>query len=114
MKFAVGRYNVDFHPVPSDPAPVSGAVLEDHAFGIPPREVRSIWVAEISSLEDLLEALQGGQAEINLSVSGYWTGETISSPGERMYGLGVFDDPSFGIDTRPRPVMLAPTRDTNG
>ena len=36
MKFALNRYNIDFHAVITDPPPIAGAQIEELMFGLPP------------------------------------------------------------------------------
>jgi hypothetical protein len=51
MRFAVNRYSVDFHVIAQDGAPLAGAILETHAFGIPPFELREICPSSVPAAE---------------------------------------------------------------
>lgn len=106
MRFAVNRYNVSFHVVLEDPAPLPDARLEHHPFGRPPFEMRSIWMVEISDLQELLDLTQKVGVNLELSHSAYWSGASLEIPGERLYGISVIDDPHYEIDPRDRPKRI--------
>lgn len=105
-KFALNRYDVDFHAVVDDPPPIADAVLEWHPFGIPPYELRQIWVFEIGTLEEIVARVDALDLEMCLSRSGYWSGSSLEDLGERLYGIATVGDWSFPIDPRDRPIRI--------
>lgn len=107
MKFAVNQYNVNFHVRAGDSPPIAGAILEEHPFGIPPLELRQIWIADINDLSHILETVDRYGAAIDVSKSGYWSGNSLDNPGERLYGLGIYDDKS--IDAPEQPIRIVPS-----
>jgi len=106
MKFATNRYDVDFHVVLEDPAPMAGAQLEHHPFGVPPFEIRPIWVVEIADLRDLLDRIQQLGVSLEISLSGYWSGLSLGDPGRRLFGIGLIDDPDYKVDPRDEPLQI--------
>jgi len=107
-KFALNRYNVDFHAVVDDPPPLADAVLEWHPFGIPTYELRQIWIVEIDTLEEILARVDALDLRICVSGSGYWSGNTFENLGERLYGIATVGDRSFPVDPRDRPIRIVP------
>ena len=107
MKFAVNRYDVDFHIIPDDPAPLPAAQIEEHPFGVPPVEIRPIWMIEIANLETILKLVVEQGLILQLSLSGYWSGADRENPGQRLFGISLIDDPDYEIDPRDRPILLA-------
>ncbi len=107
MKFAVNRDNVNFHVQAGDSPPIAGAMLEEHPFGIPPLELRQIWVAYIDDLSHILETVDRNGAAIDVSRSGYWSGNSLENPGERLYGLGITDDK--GLDADEQSIRVVPS-----
>src|SRR5262249_15658338 len=106
MKFAVNRYNIDFHVVLDDLPPLPEARLETHPFGHPPFEMRPIWTVEIGTLEQLLSIVRGGGTILDVSESAYWSGDSLKDPGVRLFGIALIDHPTRGIDPRDQPVRL--------
>ena len=110
MKFATNRYDVDFHVVLEDPAPIAGTQLEHHPFGVPPFDNRPIWTVEIASLCDLLDRIQKLSVSLEVSLSGYWSGASLEDPGQRLFGIGLIDDPEYEIDPRNKPLQIRRSR----
>lgn len=106
MEFAVNRYKVNFHAIPSDPPPLPGARLEARPFGWPPFEMREIWIMEIDGLEELLRTIRAMDTDFEVSLSAYWSGPRIGAPGHCLFGISLVDDPKFAIDPRDRPVEI--------
>jgi hypothetical protein len=107
VKFALNRYNVNHHVQPVDPPPMPDARLEEHPFGTTPFELRQIWIVEVDHLAQILTVVDQERAYVDFSLSAFWSGNSLEDPGERLYGIAVFDDPSYPIDPRDRPIMIA-------
>lgn len=108
MKFAVNQYNVNFHVQTGDSPPIAGAMLEEHPFGIPPLELRQVWIADINDLSHILKTIDHNGTIVDVSKSGYWSGNSLDNPGERLYGLGIYDD----VGANPhggQPVRVVPS-----
>ena len=108
MKVALNRYSLLFHIVESDSPPISSATIETHPFGLPPFELRSIWVFELRGMDHLLEIISAKGVPVEVCYSTYWSGDTLADPGERLFGISLVDDPKFNIDPRDRPIKLSP------
>jgi hypothetical protein len=89
--------------------PLPAAIVEDHPFGIPPIEIRSIWVFEINDLAQILSVVESKGLCLEISYSGYWSGSTLTEPGERLFGISLYED--LGIDRRRRPIRIVRKRE---
>jgi hypothetical protein len=106
MKFALNRYNIDFHAVITDPPPIAGAQIEELMFGLPPFEVRPIWTVDIRDLAQITELIESLGVSMEVSKSGYWTGPDVRDPGERLFGISLIDDPNYQIYPRDHPIRI--------
>jgi hypothetical protein len=106
MKFALNRYNIDFHAVITDPPPIAGAQIEELMFGLPPFEVRPIWTVDIRDLAQITELIESLGVSMEVSKSGYWTGPDVRDPGQRLFGISLIDDPNYQIDPRDYPIRI--------
>jgi hypothetical protein len=106
MKFAVNRYDLNFHVILEDPAPIPDAQLEHHPFGLPPFEIRPIWTVDIADLDQLLGLIERLGTSLDVSRSGFWSGFDLANPGERLFGISLIDDPTYEIDPRDRPIPI--------
>jgi hypothetical protein len=95
MKFVVNRYNIDLPIRPEDSPPMAECTQTYLPYGLPPFEMRQIWVIELVSLEDLTRVIEKNGAIFDVSKSGFWSGTDIQQPGERLFGMALMDDPSF-------------------
>jgi len=106
VKFAVNRGRIELRYVVEDPPPLPFGSIEQHPYGCPPREMRPIWVANVASLEELLEVVARENFVISISNSGYWSGKSIEAPGKLMFGIAVFDDWESPPDARDLPIEI--------
>ena len=106
MRFALNRYDINFRVIVADGPPIPGAKLEVHPFGLPPFERRDIWMIEVRNLDHVCELAQHLGTQLNISESSYWSGTTLSEPGNRLFGISVIDDPSAEIDPRDKPIRV--------
>jgi hypothetical protein len=106
MKFAVNRYSLNLLPILTDPPPIPGASTEALPFGLPPFEMRSVWVFELTGLDELLALTRTLGVSLELSESPYWSGNSLSDPGNRLFGISLIDDPNYQIPPQDRPVAI--------
>jgi hypothetical protein len=106
MKYVVNWYSTDLHAVLENGPPLIGAYLEDHPFGAPPRELRTVWVIELDALETLLPQIQDHSVIVSLSYSAIWSGPNMRNPGAPLFGLSITDDVERSFDPRDRPIHL--------
>jgi hypothetical protein len=109
VRFAANWYNVDYHIVKENGPPIDGASAMRLPFGVPPFEMREIWVVEASSISQIADWVNKNALTVTVSSSGFWLGDSIENPGERMLGLGVCDDVSRTIDERDLPCGIIST-----
>ena len=114
MRFAANWYQIEFEIMPENPPPLPGARLEVRPFGIPPIEMREIWVAEVDCLEVILERILEMRVAMDISLSAYWSGPSIDDPGERLFGLALIDEYDLPPDPRETPTALGPLGDRSG
>jgi hypothetical protein len=106
MKFAINQYNVNYPVVPGDKAPLPNAVIESHPFGMPPFEMRSVWVADINELAEIVRVISTGELVMEFSLSGYWSGSSLAEPRERLLGVGLYEN--LNTDPGRPPVRIVP------
>jgi len=91
-----------------DPLPIAGVTLEVLPFGVDwAFELREIWTLKISDLVELLALVQRLRMAIRISVSPYWSGDSLENPGEPLFGFAVMDDPKVHpVHPRNRPILI--------
>jgi len=114
MKYVVNWYDADYHAVLENGPPLVGARLEPHLFGYPPREVREVWIIELDAVESLFPSIRDRGLGLTISYSGTWSGNDQATPGERLFGLSVYDDVTRVVDPRDRPVLIVRASDSAG
>ncbi|MFZ0425816.1 MAG: hypothetical protein WAL80_23305 [Xanthobacteraceae bacterium] len=108
MKFALNRYNVNDPLISGDPPPIPNISKESHPFGEPPFEVRSIWVFEMNDFADITRMISSGEKAVELSLSGYCSGSSLAEPGERLFGISLYDN--LDIDPWGHPIRIVRKR----
>ena len=106
MRFVVNFFRPDLRVVAKNGPPLPDAVLEDHAFGVPPREVRQAWIVEVADLNELAKLAREDGLYVWVQKTGYWSGTTPDNPGERLFGLGISDGKAHEIHPADRPVQI--------
>jgi hypothetical protein len=107
MRLVTNFYSLDFHASGDEHPPIAGAKREVLPFGLPPFELRAIWTFELSDFAFLISTIKENGVSLILSESAFWSGPSIQSPGERLLGVSVIDDPNAAIDPRDQPLRLS-------